>query len=709
MATLTINGRKVTVDDSFRNLSPEQQEATVNEIASSMGNQEMGSLSATEPGILEGLGNRLYDAANAVGLPASRMRRDAQGLDAAVRGAADTASFGFADEIAAGLGAATGVGGNFGQYDQNLEIQRGIDEADAVVNPNARMAGQVGGGVATALLTGPATMSNRFAGSTLGPRVLSGIADGAAFGGLYGFGSGEGLQDRALEGALGAGIGGAAGAAFPLLAAGGQRAYQTVQNARQINPLAESVGVEPGTLRLLGGVMQADDSLGQTGIANMRAAGQEGMLADAGPTARNILDTSIQRGGPGAIMARDRIAERVGRDSSALGQTLDNTLGVPQGVGSAQNTIRDAAQPNVNQAYQRAYESPIDYASDAGRAVEDIFERMPKSMTTRAINQANELMKYDGLQGQILADIAEDGTVTMRNMPNVAQADYVKKALDQIAQDGKDPITGRLNSEGAFANRVARDLRKAVGDAVPAYREALETAADPLSQQSAIRLGSNLSNMTRDEFGIAVDGMTAPEKAAVLQGFRSRIDDQMANVTRAVSDGDMDAREAIRGLRELSSRKTRENIRAVTDAEQANALFDEIDRITKSFELRAGVTDNSRTYARQATDRRVQDMTAPGVIGTAARGQPVNAGQRVIQALTGQTDDVLRGNQDRIYSEIADLLTRQGGAGQDVYGAVAGINQTDQATQLMTNRIAELLATQRLAYPATTLIDNRMP
>lgn len=37
MATLTVNGRKVTVDDSFRDLSPEQQQATVEEISKSMG------------------------------------------------------------------------------------------------------------------------------------------------------------------------------------------------------------------------------------------------------------------------------------------------------------------------------------------------------------------------------------------------------------------------------------------------------------------------------------------------------------------------------------------------------------------------------------------------------------------------------------------------------------------------------------------------
>lgn len=36
MATLSVNGRKVQVDDSFRDMTPEQQEATVNEIAASM-------------------------------------------------------------------------------------------------------------------------------------------------------------------------------------------------------------------------------------------------------------------------------------------------------------------------------------------------------------------------------------------------------------------------------------------------------------------------------------------------------------------------------------------------------------------------------------------------------------------------------------------------------------------------------------------------
>ena len=45
MVTLSINGRRVQVDDSFRSMTPEQQEATVNEIAQSMGGE--GAIAAT--------------------------------------------------------------------------------------------------------------------------------------------------------------------------------------------------------------------------------------------------------------------------------------------------------------------------------------------------------------------------------------------------------------------------------------------------------------------------------------------------------------------------------------------------------------------------------------------------------------------------------------------------------------------------------------
>ncbi len=66
--------------------------------------------------------------------------------DAIVRGAADMASFGFADEIAAGLG--TGFG-YLGDYNAELDRQRGIDKSDTENRFGYRLGGQIAGAVAS--------------------------------------------------------------------------------------------------------------------------------------------------------------------------------------------------------------------------------------------------------------------------------------------------------------------------------------------------------------------------------------------------------------------------------------------------------------------------------------------------------------------------------------------------------------------------------
>lgn len=128
---------------------------------------------------------------------------------------------------------------------------------------------------------------------------------------------------------------------------------------------------------------------------------------------------------------------------------------------------------------------------------------------------------------------------------------------------------------------------------------------------------------------VVIRGMTQAERQALAQGVRSQIDDTMARVSRTVMDGDVPAREAISALRNLSSRANREKLAMAIGDEPAGQLFAEIDRIATSFDLRASVADNSATYARQAMEQRVGDLTQPGVIGRAARGEPVNAVRRL--------------------------------------------------------------------------------
>ncbi|WP_136661703.1 hypothetical protein [Nitratireductor sp. XY-223] len=176
------------------------------------------ALRSYEPSLFERVGNATYDALNALGLPGSRMRRDITNLDNAVRGAADTLTFGTSDEIAARVGALFGK-----NYETELERQRAIDGTGG----RARLAGQIAGGVlggtgiarsGLSLTANAATAGKGFL-PTLGYSALEGGAAGAA----YGYGSGEGgIAKRAREAVRDAPIGAALGLGAGAVGFGGK-------------------------------------------------------------------------------------------------------------------------------------------------------------------------------------------------------------------------------------------------------------------------------------------------------------------------------------------------------------------------------------------------------------------------------------------------------------------------------------------------------
>jgi len=622
------------------------------------------------------------------------------GVVSAGLGAGQGVGFNMLDETVAGLRAATGEG----DYDYDLARMREAERRAKEEHPVAYHGSKVGGAVGTAVAAAPLTVSGRLAaGSTLFPRAAAGVADGTVFGGLAGLGEGEGAEDRLAQGGIGAGIGGLIGGVLPVAASGASWLYEFGRNALQARPVAQEVGTSPEALRLFGRVMDADGSLGPAGQANMARAGSEAMLADAGPNARAVLDTAIQRGGPGAVAARQAIGDRTGRSAATINAALDNTLGQPQGVTAARTTIREGSAGARRAGYDAAYARPINYASQEGQALEGLIRtRVPPSV----IQHANALMRLNGEKSQqILARVADDGSATFERLPDVRQIDYITRALRDLASSGEGQgALGGQTAIGRAYEGLSREIRDTLKGLVPEYGRALETAADPIRRSQAVELGSKLfsPSMTRDQVREATRGMTNPEREAIAQGVRSQMDDLMANVTRTVQDGDMPAREAIKAIRDLSSRANREKLSEVIGAQRAGALFDQIDRATASFNLRASVADNSKTFARQATEQSIRDVTQPGMIGKAAQGQPINAMRRFAQVLTGMTPEKIRGREDAMYSELARLLTQRGGAGQRIYDAVGKLGATDTDTALMARRIAGLLPAP-FSYPATTL------
>ncbi len=169
----------------------------------------------------------------------------------------------------------------------------------------------------------------------------------------------------------------------------------------------------------------------ESDLQNMSRAGPQAMLAEANPYFAGLLKKAAGTniGTHNSLIAALKLrSKQVGKD---LNKALDKTLGVPGTSGSSNMTPHGDMSNQIDALYKRAYAKPIDYASDAGRRIEkDILTRVPES----AINKANKLMHLEGYgSNQIMASLADDGTMTFRQMPDVMQIDHITIGLEDLA------------------------------------------------------------------------------------------------------------------------------------------------------------------------------------------------------------------------------------------------------------------------------------
>lgn len=578
--------------------------------------------------------------------------------------------FGLTDEINASLGALgsqvrqwTGGGGPgfgeaFGQYSELEQARRDLGR-EQMGEPAALGAEVLGG---SSIFRGGAPL---MAGMGRLGTAATGLGTGGAMGAAYGFGSTDGgLAERGQGALVGGAVGGVTGVAAPYLAEAGGAAYGGIRNMLARNTAAGEMGVEPAAASILRQITGADQSLGPAGRQGMDAAGVEAMLLDAGPNGQQAADYLMRKPGEAARTVSDALTDRAGRDAGELQNALNLYLGDPQGVATMRRNIGSVTEAERSAAYRAAYDTPIDYSTDNGRALQ---EMIANRVDQADITKANALMRADGVppSKQILAQVAEDGSVTYQRLPDVEQIDYITRALNDKAQPGVNGNAfGGMTNEARIFSGLSRNIRDATKEAAPAYRTALETAADPIRRSKATQLGYDMlgTGMPRDEAAMAMQGMTAPEKEAVALGVRSRIDENLANVSRAVSTGRSDeVSGALRAMRDLTRDGNRQKVAMAIGDEDAALLFEEVDRIFISLQREAMRRTGSQTAGRQFMDQVFDPYVNPTGIGaTLAQGKPLNAGQRVIQALTGQTPDNLAARGDEIGQQVARALVSQG-------------------------------------------------
>lgn len=607
---------------------------------------------------------------------------------AAMLGASDIGTAGFGDEAAAALNALTGSG----TYEGNLEQARLRDQAASLQHPRAYLGGQIAGGLTQAIpmiMSGGAATAPAAGGAM--SRILGNALVAGGLGAAHGAGSGTDAQSRLTGAGVEGATGLAGGALFGTLGEGIGAGFQALRDRGLFQKIATLLGTTPSAVRQ---VLPQVEAMGAQGAQNIGQAGQGAMLADAGAPLVGLLDTAIQKGGVGGARAQQAIDQRVAQAGQNLTGALDQTLGAPQGVTAAQTALRQGSQPARAAAYNAAYASPIDYASPVGQEIENlVLTRVPAA----AIERANALMRVEGEQSrQILARIAPDGSVTFERLPDVRQLDYITRGLNDVARSGEGAgaLGGQTDIGRAFQS-LSREIRNRLRTAVPEYATALDTAADPIRRSEALQIGADAlgSRMTRDAFAESIDGMSNAERQAVSQGIRSHIDDTMANVQRTLLDPNVDAREAAAAIKQLSSRGAREKVAMVVGQREADRLFARVDEAARAFDLRAGVTQNSRTFGRTQADQMARELVhGDGMLGAAMEGKPINAVQRLVQALTGRTPEAKEAALRGHWGDVVDLLTMPAGRAGPMMNTLQQASRGSAANAQQAALIARLLS-----------------
>ena len=568
--------------------------------------------------------------------------------------------------------------------------------------PGQAMALQTAGALAAtpALIAAtPVAVANYVAGGVtllrqMGRAALAGTVFGGLEGGLSGAGRGEGEErfDNAGTGVLvGAGTGGITAGAFPAVSTAISSAWSNIKG-RSVKEIANKLGISIPAAKVIRVALENDDlDAAQTALER---AGSSSMLADAGPAVQGILDVSVTSGGKSPRFVREAVEERAEKAGGDMTTVLDDVLGIPEGAKTAQRNVREATQFDRSATYKSAYETPINYAGTRGQTIMTLLKRVDR----QAIESANKLMRTEGLESkQILAEIAENGKVTFTTLPDVRQLDYITRALGDVAdaQDGMGKLGG-TTALGRATAKLQRLIRKQMRREVPAYGVALDTAADAIQRIEAIEAGYSIINSgtTRDALREAMRGFSKPQMDAARQGLRSSIDDTLARVNAVASDANIEIREFQKLANNLRSRASREKMEMLLGEKEAARLYKELDEAVVTIELRAAISRNSATQQRKAIDQKVDDITGPSVLDTVMSGEPLNAGKRIVQIISGNTPESRSLRKMGIYDEIAGVLVNlRGNEAQNALRLVRKAMDGDALTEQMAEKIAKVLAT----------------
>ena len=483
--------------------------------------------------------------------------------------------------------------------------------------------------------------------------------------------SGQRLTEGVKTGGIAAATGTAVSTGLPFAAEGANRLGEFIK-ASELKAIQSALGISRSAAMVIKSAFAQGGDI-NSAIQNIQRAGDNGMLADAGIAARALADAAAQAGPEPAQTVTTNIGRRAEAVKGQLEQTLLETLGDPLiGPQAAVKAIRDRTQDLRNDAYSRAYNTPIDYSTGgAGERIMSVIDRIDKKTLTAAVEEANADMLADGVQNmQIRVRLDANGNVTkITKDMNVQQLDYVKRALQTLAENNRDAVTYKFSPQGRRYSRLAGDLRRELGEGIVdpdtgarVYDEAVTLGGNTIAEENAFRMGQDLlrpQTKIEDVMETLGDDPSEAQLEALRMGMSQYVRNILQDVRAVPSDPDLEARQLDAFYRLTSSGSAREKISAIM-GDMTDDFLRQIDEVGQAAITRAGLSRNSATAIRQSTQKGIEEMTSAGPATALLRGQPLEATRKIVSELTGFTDEFSENQRMAIYNDIAKALTEVG-------------------------------------------------
>lgn len=624
MPTLNIGGRSVSVGDEFLQLSPDQQNATVDEIAKSL----MGSTRKPDKYQQAAIDETKALEDRGISTGAGYTRRLAHGAtlgaDTTVVAALTTPL----EMIKRGtFNPAEGYSYSKAREDKIMSDSR---EKTGILGTAAEA---LGGAVSAGGLANAGVTAGRFLApeASIWARAGAGAADNAAIGGFSGAMEGNGLEERAINAAKGGAVGGVLGGALPLAgrAAGIVASPITSQISARMNPQAYAEA------QIARAISEGRTNPNQISLDLLQAA-NEGQpmyaVVDAlGHPGQRMLSTVARSPGEGRTAVVDAMEARQAGQGRRVANALSEGFEAPQ----------TAAQTRQGMTAARDARADAEYGAVRNNGAQ--VDVVP------TINNIDRNIGTAGGQNlQAPNDTIEGALRPFRERlarvnPNDFEA--VQRIRSDMADAAQSARQGGYGNRARLIGQAVRELDTSMEGASPGYRQANANFRQSSQDIEAVDAGRQAAMRGRPEDTIP---SFQRQSQAGQRAFRAGYVDPLIESAQSAAAGANKARPLTNDAFQTE---------AAAMAPGNPMMQRRVAREQTMFETRNQAVGGSRTADNLNDDAAM--AVSPEVLGVIRNVVTGNFGGALSTAIQAGRNG-LTGNTAAVRQEVANILLQSG-------------------------------------------------